>query len=126
MIPKRVVHNPASWFFPSHLVCVCIAFSFIVFAFSFFFFYFLIENSVFTWDAICQWVLCTVHETHYLFDCPNFSLQCGCSVGPMHCSRDLQTSFFTKTFIKNRFHSTIHTFKNDFATVFLVFNLSGK
>ena len=31
-------------------------------------------------------------------------------------------SFFNKTFIKNEFHSIIHTFKNYFATVFLIFN----
>ena len=41
-------------------------------------------------------------------------------VAPVHCSQDPQTSFFTKTFIKNEFHSTIHIFKNYFATVGLV------
>ena len=45
----------------------------------------------------------------------------GFSSGPVHCSWDLQTSFFNKTFIKNGFHGTIHTFKNYFATVFSVF-----
>ena len=40
----------------------------------------------------------------------------------MHCSRDLQTSFFTKTFIKSGSHSTIHTFKNYFTIVFSVFS----
>ena len=43
-------------------------------------------------------------------------------VGLVHCSRDPQTSFFNKTFIKNGSHSTIYTFKNYFATVFLVFS----
>ena len=43
-------------------------------------------------------------------------------VGPMHCSRDPQTSFFTQTLIKNGSHSTIHTFKNYFATMFSVFS----
>ena len=33
-----------------------------------------------------------------------------------------KTSFFSKIFIKNGPHSTIHTFKNYFATVFSVFN----
>ena len=33
-----------------------------------------------------------------------------------------QTSFFNKTFIKNGSHDTIHTFKNYFATVFLIFS----
>ena len=44
------------------------------------------------------------------------------SVGLVHCLRDLQTSFFNKIFIKNGFYSTIHIFKNDFATVFSIFN----
>ena len=43
-------------------------------------------------------------------------------MGPMHCSRDPQTSFFNKIFIKNGFHDTIHIFKNYFATVFSVFS----
>ena len=30
--------------------------------------------------------------------------------------------FFNKTFIKNGFHDTIHTFKNYFTTVFSVFS----
>ena len=30
--------------------------------------------------------------------------------------------FFTKTFIKNRFHGTIYTFKNCFAIVFSIFS----
>ena len=45
---------------------------------------------------------------------------------PVHYSRDPQTSFFNKTFIKNGSHDTIHTFKNYFVTVFSVFNkISG-
>ena len=43
-------------------------------------------------------------------------------MGLMHCLRDPQTSFFTKTFIKSESHGTIHTFKNYFATVFSIFN----
>ena len=35
---------------------------------------------------------------------------------------DLQTSLFNNFFIKNWSHSTIHTFKNYFVTVFSVFN----
>ena len=46
--------------------------------------------------------------------CPN--------LGPVHCSRDPQTHFFNKIFIKNRFHNAIHTFKNDFITLFSVFS----
>ena len=45
-----------------------------------------------------------------------------CLVGSVHCSRDPQISFFTKIFIKNESHSTIHIFKNYFVTMFLVFN----
>ena len=43
-------------------------------------------------------------------------------VGPVHCSWDPKISFFSKTFIKNGFHGTIHTLKNYFATVFSVFS----
>ena len=43
-------------------------------------------------------------------------------VGLVHYSRDLQTFFFNKIFIKNRSHGTIHTFKNYFATVFSIFS----
>ena len=35
---------------------------------------------------------------------------------------DPQIFFFNKTFIKNGSHGTIHTFKNYFTTVFLVFS----
>ena len=40
----------------------------------------------------------------------------------VHCLRNLQTFFFSKTFIKNESHDTIHTFKIYFTTVFSVFN----
>ena len=43
-------------------------------------------------------------------------------VGPVYWSRDPQTSFFTKHLIKNGSHSTIHTFKNYFVTVFSIFS----
>ena len=43
-------------------------------------------------------------------------------MGPIHYAQDPQTSFFTQTFIKNGSHDTIHTFKNYFTTVLLVFN----
>ena len=43
---------------------------------------------------------------------------------PMHCSRVSQTSLFSHFFIKNGFHCTIHTFKNYFATLFLIFSFS--
>ena len=41
---------------------------------------------------------------------------------PVHYSRDPQTSLFSNFFIKSGFHSTIHTFKNYFATMFSVFS----
>ena len=47
-------------------------------------------------------------------------------MGPVNNAWDPQTSFFNKTFIKNGSYSTIHTFKNYFATVFLVFNFQQK
>ena len=40
----------------------------------------------------------------------------------VHCLQDPQTSFLIKTFIKNRSHGTIHTFKNYFTIVFSVFS----
>ena len=35
-------------------------------------------------------------------------------------------TFFSKIFIKTGFYDTIHTFKNYFVTVFLIFNFSNK
>ena len=88
------------------------------------FFFFLIENSVFTQDAVCQQVLCTVHgPTTSLTS--KFCIEICLSVGHMHCSRDPQTSFFTQNFIKNGSHDTIHTFKNYFTTVFSIFSKIG-
>ena len=40
----------------------------------------------------------------------------------VHYLRNPQTFFFSKTFIKNESYDTIHTFKNDFTTVFSVIN----
>ena len=42
----------------------------------------------------------------------------------MHCSWIPQIPLFINFFIKNRSHSTIHIFKNYFATVFSVFSFS--
>ena len=41
-------------------------------------------------------------------------------MGPVHCSRDPQTSFLSNFFIKNGSHDTIHIFKNYFIIVFSV------
>ena len=43
---------------------------------------------------------------------------------PVHCSWVLKTSPFSNFFIKNGSHSTIHTFKNYFTTVFSVFSFN--
>ena len=43
-------------------------------------------------------------------------------MGLVHSSRDPQTYFFNKIFIKNGSHDTIHIFKNYFVIIFLVFN----
>ena len=40
----------------------------------------------------------------------------------IHYLRDSQITFFSKIFIKNGSHNTIHIFKNYFTTVFLVFS----
>ena len=75
------------------------------FAFSFFFLFFLfiylfIENLPFTWKCVCQWVPYTMHGTHYLFEHPNFSLECDHLVGLVHSSRDPQIYFLTKLSLK--------------------------
>ena len=44
------------------------------------------------------------------------------SMGLVHYLQDLQISFLIKTFIKNKSHGTIHTFKNYFAIVFSIFS----
>ena len=85
------------------------------FFFSFFFF------TISTWTQTCQWISCTVHETHYHFQHPHISLKWHCQwiralfMGPTNI-------FFTKILIKNEFHVTIHIFKNYFVIVFLAFN----
>ena len=43
------------------------------------------------------------------------------SMGLVHCLRDSQSFFLSNFFIKNWSHDTIHTFKNYFTTIFLVF-----
>ena len=44
------------------------------------------------------------------------------SVGPMHCSRDLQISLYSNFFIKNESQNTIYTFKNYFTIMFSIFS----
>ena len=43
-------------------------------------------------------------------------------LGPVHCSRDLQVINLCKFFFKTGSYGTIHTFKNHFVTMFLVFS----
>ena len=66
--------------------------------------------------------LSMVHGTHHLFDQQAFYVGIDLLVGPVYCSRDPQTSFFSNFFIKNGSHSTLNTFKNYFVSVFLVFS----
>ena len=78
------------------------AFCVFLFFFLFFFFPFLMHAFLFLGDKVhCS---CTVH---ILFT---------------HCSRDSQPLYLEKKYIKNESHSTIHTFKNYFATVFSISN----
>ena len=103
--------------------------------FAFFLFFIFIQNNVFTWVLVCQWVSCTefwsISGSRALHTGPITSLtgqisggQCT-PVGHVHCSRDSQISFFNNFFIINESHGTIHTFKNYFDTVFSVFSFSN-
>ena len=40
----------------------------------------------------------------------------------VHCLQNPQIFFFSKIFIKNKSHNTIHVFTNYFTTVFSIFN----
>ena len=84
------------------------------FFFSFFFLFFLLLCTLFG----RQWLL-FMNSSHPLL---TFQFSFISSVGPMNSVRDPQTSLFSNFFIKNRFYSTIHTFKNYFVTVFLVYS----
>ena len=87
----------------------------------FLFFFFLLEVG-FTWGIDLP--VGTVHSARDLlaFWTSTHWSEMALFVGPMHCSRDPQTSFFTQTLITNGSHSTIHIFKNYFATIFSVFS----
>ena len=73
------------------------------------------------WNVVYQRVSCTVHGTHYLFDSKIFT-EIALFSGSRTLFTNSQTSFLTKTFIKNGSYCTIHIFKNYFATVFLIFS----
>ena len=84
-----------------------------------FFFFFKIEKHVKMLSVSGPRALCTGPTTSLTSKISDG--QCF-PVGPVHCSWDPQTFFFTKTFIKNWSHGTIHTYKNYFTTMFLVFS----
>ena len=89
---------PMSNYLSECLVCIC---AFCVFSFFFFFFFFFFNA---------------------------YNRYCSCTL--LHCAGDKVTALlmgptitlFWKNKNKNRSHWTIHTFKNYFATVFLVFS----
>ena len=77
--------------------------------------FFIFEKSV----SRALWVPCRNIKQNYVFP-----------VGPVHCSWDPQVLYLEnetkKKNFKTGFHSTIHTFKNYFVTVFSVFSkISG-
>ena len=72
---------------------------------------------MYVWIYVHVWRL----TFHFFFFSLRSVFQCFL-VGLVHYSQHLQTSFFNKTFIKNGFHGIIHTFKNYFFIMFLVFN----
>ena len=74
-------------------------------------------------SLVCVWIQVCVFP--FLFSFFGFSRSYWPSqqwTVTVHCSRVLQTSLFSNFFIKNWLYGTIHTFKNYFATMFLVFN----
>ena len=77
-------------------------------------------------SLVCVWIaLIEEHLTSNLFFFfweARYVVVVAFPVGPVRYSWNPQTSFFNKIFIKNRFHCTIYTFKNYFATVFLIFS----
>ena len=86
------------------------------------FFYFILLEVGFTWGIDLP--VGTVHSARDLlaFWTSTHWFEVALFVGPMHYSQDPQTSFFTQTLIKNGSHSTIHIFKNYFATIFSIFS----
>ena len=67
----------------------------------------LIQHDALAWFFVNVWIVASVSVLR---------------MGPMHYSRDPQTYFFRKIFIKNGSHDTIYTFKNYFVTVFSIFS----
>ena len=89
----------------------------LAFFFSFFFSFFFLARVCET----CGYCLCTVQWTIVTkFD---FSHSFQPTSAHYTLFTNPQTSLFNNFFIKNRFHGTIHTFKNYFTTVFFSFQL---
>ena len=97
---------------PSHYVCVWFQRLSFSFAFCFFFLFFFLHTFQGT-SATEEY--CSVLFGQVFLTLLSIS-------GPVHCSWTHKFHFFINFFIKNEFHSTIHTLKNYFATVFSVFN----
>ena len=95
-----------------HWSCVCVCDKLRFRSFFFFFFFF-----TRFWGMRLLFIYCSLNSSRkcWLFH----SEQCTDAV-----FTDLQISLFGHFFIKNGSHGTIYTFKNYFATVFLVFNFS--
>ena len=102
-VPVWIQLNPASGFSSS--------------AFFFFFFF-----SFFSFFGTRNWRqrLLFIYYAWTVAENFDFSAIFSTLMGPVYCSRDPQTSLSSNIFIKNGSHNTIHTFKNYFATVFLV------
>ena len=84
------------------------------------------RNPTFRWRLDSAFMSCVCVFCIFFFFLEPWLLTFLCKqctpMGPVHCSRDPQTSLLSNFFIKNESHGTIHTFKNYFTTVFLVFS----
>ena len=103
VLPRRELEgNLAGWVEISgkgYFVCVWIPrprlrFAFHAFSLSFFFFFFFVQPAIVDKSTV--------------------------NSAPVHCSQVSQITLFSNFFIKNGSHSIIYTFKNYFATAFLV------
>ena len=73
-------------------------------------------------DLVSVWILSFMSAFHVLAFCFFKKHASVFSSGSCVLFMGFTNIFFTKIFIKNRFHDTIHTFKNYFIIVFLSFN----
>ena len=78
----------------------------------FFFFFSRVCETYGYWSCIVQWIVAAKFDFSHSFQ----------PINAYHVLfTDPQISLFSNFFIKNRSHSTIHTFKNYFTTVFFSF-----